>query len=71
MPSVQWSHNSTILNVSTNPNLSETLSETYGLLDVTFTDINDTGMYICVVNNSFSFDQSNPNFFIVWGNQMV
>ncbi len=68
--SVLWSHNMTILNVSTDPNLSETLLESYALLDVTFADINDTGVYMCLVNNSFSFDQSNPSVFIVQGNKL-
>ena len=67
LPSVLWSHNKTILNVSADPNLSETLLESYALLDVTFTDINDSGVYMCMVNNSFSFDQSNPSDFIVQG----
>ena len=68
LPSVLWSHNKTILNVLSDPNLSKTLlMESYALLDVTFTDINDTGVYMCLVNNNFSFDQSDPSVFIVQG----
>ena len=71
LPSALWSHNKTILNVLSDPNLSETLLKSYALLDVTFADINDTGVYMCLVNNSFSFDKSDPSVFIVQGNKFM
>ena len=57
-----------MVDVSTDPNLSETLTEGYSLLYVTFANINDTGEYGCVVNNSIGMDQSGSVFFTVQGN---
>ena len=66
-PSVSWVHNGSMVDTS-DPNLSETLTEGYSLLDVTFIDINDTGEYVCVVNNSIGMNQSESVFFTVQGN---
>ena len=59
-----WSHNDTILDPSSDPNLSETLmiSKGYSLLEVTFADINDTGSYTCEVNNSYGNDSNTVIF---------
>ena len=46
---------------------SETLLKGYALLDVTFNDISDGGIYSCAVNNSVGFDHSDSSSFIVQG----
>ena len=59
-PTVSWSHNETMLDIS-DPNLSEILNDGYALLAVTFADINDTGSYGCGLQNII--DISNSEFF--------
>ncbi len=41
-PTVSWSHNDTMLDPESDPNLSETLNNGYALLEVTFVNINDS-----------------------------
>ena len=61
-PTVSWSHNDTMLDPESDPNLSETLNDGYALLEVTFADINDTGMYKCEIDNTFGMNSSEVFF---------
>ena len=56
-PNVLWYHNgSELVDIKNDPNLSETINGSYSLLEVTFTNINISGEYICEVNNSIGMD---------------
>ena len=50
-PTVSWSHNETMLDPESDPNLSETVNDGYALLEVTFVDIDDIKEYKCKVKN--------------------
>ena len=57
-PTVSWSHNETMLDIENDPNLSEILNDGYALLEVTFVDINNTGVYKCEIDSIFGMDSS-------------
>ena len=57
-PTVSWSHNETILDIENDPNLSEILNDRYALLEVTFVDINNTGVYKCEIHSIFGVGSS-------------
>ena len=59
---VSWSHNETMLDIESDPNLSEILNNGYALLEVTFVDINNTGVYKCEIENIFGMDSSEVFF---------
>ena len=61
-PTVSWSHNETMLDIESDPNLSEILNDGYALLEVTFVDINNTGVYKCEIENIFGMDSSEVFF---------
>ena len=61
-PTVSWSHNDTMLDPESDPNLSETLNDGYTLLEVTFVDIDDTGVYKCEIGNIFGMNSSEVFF---------
>ena len=61
-PTVSWSHNETMLDTESDPNLSEILNDGYTLLEMTFVDINDTGVYKCEIDNIFGMDSSEVFF---------
>ena len=61
-PTVSWSHNETMLDIESDPNLSEILNDVYALLEVTFVDINNTGVYKCEIDNIFGMDSSEVFF---------
>ena len=53
---ISWSHNGSQLDVQNDPNLSETITDGYALLQVTFSSINVSGGYACGVNNIIGVD---------------
>ena len=61
-PTVSWSHNETMLDIESDPNLSEILNNVYTLLEVTFVDINNTGVYKCEIDSIFGMDSSEVIF---------
>ena len=50
------------INIENDPNLSEILNDGYTLLEVTFVDINNTGVYKCEIDNIFGMDSSEVFF---------
>ena len=57
-PTVSWSHNETMLDIENDPNLSEIYNDGYALLEMTFVDINNTGVYKCEIDSIFGMDSS-------------
>ncbi len=55
-PSVLWSHNGSILDVQNDPNLTETITDTYGLLNIVYNG--GIVVYGCIVNNTISSDET-------------
>ncbi len=70
-PSVLWSHNGSMLDVQNDPNIVETITDTYALLEVTFADITVSGEYACGVNNTIGIDQTDFTFFTVQGLSLI
>ena len=70
-PSILWSHNGSMLDVPSNPNVVETITDTYALLEVTFVDITVSGEYACGVNNTIGLDQTDSTFFTVQGLSLI
>ena len=68
---ILWSHNASQngsqLDVQNDPNLSETITDSYALLQVTFSSINVSGDYACGVNNTIGVDQTEFTFITVQG----
>ena len=64
---ISWSQNATQLDVENDPNLSETITDGYALLQVTFSSINVSGSYACGVNNTLGVDQTEFTFITVQG----
>ena len=65
---ISWSHNKSEVFPASDPNLSQTDTNTYSLLEVNFVNINISGEYACGVNNSFGIDQTSFTFITVQGN---
>ena len=57
-PTVSWSHNETMLDIESDPNLSEILNDGYALLEVTFVDIENIREFKCAVKNIVGFGSS-------------
>ena len=57
-PTVSWSHNETMLDTESDPNLSEILNDGYTLLEVTFADIEKIREFKCAVMNIVGFGSS-------------
>ena len=70
-PTVSWSHNGTVLNIESDPHISDTLNIGYALLEVTFVDINDTGEYKCEIENTIDTDSSELYFPTVQGKYLI
>ena len=64
---ILWTHNGTALFPESNPNLSQTDTDIYSLLEVDFISISSSGKYECIVNNSFGIDQTGSTFITVQG----
>ena len=47
-----------MLDIENDPNLSEIYNDGYALLEVTFVDINNTGVYKCEIDSIFGTDSS-------------
>ena len=59
---IMWTHNGTALSPGSDPNLSQTDTDIYSLLEVDFISISSSGQYKCIVNNSFGIDQTGSTF---------
>ena len=68
---VLWSHNRSEVFPASDPNLSQTNTNSYSLLEVNFANINISGEYACGVNNSLDFDQTDFTFITVQGNFLL
>ena len=56
---------------ASDPNLSQTDTNSYSLLEVNFININISGEYACGVNNSLGMDQTGFTFITVQGNFLL